>query len=204
MKPLPAALFTLRTYKQLKVYQNGHIKSDGVYYSVPYQYIGQHMNVKISKDELEICDRNNRHVYTHSLENRKGQLYVTVEEHLKSCYQIARQIEARGIHHFYDKAGAIGPDVRRLLERLSSRYLYEEQAFGSCEGILHACDGYPRKMVNEAAVNCLDQGRIGYKSFNEEVKRLARENRISKTESKSEETSVPRDHANIRGKDYYK
>lgn len=203
MKPLPTRLFQLCEYKKLKVQRSCHIKYSGRYYSVPYQYVGQTVIVKISGSSLQICDKNNKPVWTHSLLSDPGSRYVTVETHLKSNYQKSRQVERRGIHYFYDQAEKVGPSVRKLLEQLCDQYQFEEQAYNSFNGIIYACDGYPNKLANQAAANCLIHSAIGYKAFVEELTRLAADRQIArknKRKVRKETTS----HSNIRGKDYYR
>lgn len=206
MKPLPLRPFSLYEYKQLKVQRNCHIKYNGVYYSVPYQYVQQRVIVKISGTALQICDRYNKPLCSHAIPHPKsGRLYVTAEEHLKSSYQKARQIEQRGIHHFYDRASRIGPSLRKLIEQVARSYPYEEQSFSSCEGIIQSCKGHPDWMSDKAAENCLTNGQIGYKAFRTELDFLAKQNPHPISSGVVEQKDgIRKAHLNIRGKDYYK
>lgn len=207
MKTLPDTMFSLCEYRQLKVQRCCHVKFANTYYSVPYKYVGQTVTVKIRDDQIEICDRFNRHICNHTMPFKDSPTkYVTKESHLKSSYQKSRFIEQRGIHHFYDQASQIGPFVKEYLEWIVSRYPYEEQAFGSCSGIIQSCKHYPPGLANQAAENCLRRKRIGYRYFCSELKELAEERKVTRqtAETSCTEDAYPRMHSNIRGKDYYK
>lgn len=202
MKPLPEKMFAYRQYKQLTVQRNCHIKNAGVYYSVPFQYVGQTVIAKISSTEIEICDSKNKPICTHRLADPVWQRYVTVETHLKSNYQIQRQIERDGTNYYLQQAEKTGPYMKEYLERLILMYRFEEQSYNSCNAILQSCRAVPSSAAETAAFKCLREGKIGYKYFTEILKRQKSSDAQSEG-SESGSTDKIR-HSNIRGKDYYK
>lgn len=203
MKPLPPKLFTLVEYRKVKVQRNCHVKFNNIYCSVPYQYVGQSVLVKIAGTDVEICSLQNQSICHHSLLNLKGN-YVTVEEHLKSSHQKARAIEARGIHYFYHQAEKVGPNMKRYIEKMVAQYEYEEQSFNACSGVVHQVDKYSAELAEKVAAYCLSKGKIGYKAFIRELTFQAREDQSQQPDRTSKKAVPTMAHSNIRGKDYYK
>lgn len=202
MKPLPPEPLKVCEYKKLKVQRNCHVKTQNVYYSVPYKFVGQEVIVKISEDDLTVCDSNNRWICTHKTNENPDSVYVTNPGHLKSNYQKQRAIDVRGIHYYLDNAEKYGRNMRRFIQAVIDRCEFEEQSFKSCEGILRACDKYPRELAERTAADCLRCGSIGYGNFIERLSLLARSSDIVPISMERPETEP--DHQNIRGEGYYK
>ena len=60
LAPLPATPFELAEWKQSTVQFNYHIAVDKMYYSVPYQYIKNKVDVRITDTTVEIFYNHNR------------------------------------------------------------------------------------------------------------------------------------------------
>lgn len=204
MKPLPDKLFAYREYKQLTVQRNCHIKHGNVYYSVPFQYVGQKVIAKISSAEIEICDSGNRPICRHKIAGNNSARYVTVESHLKSNYQIQRQIDRDGVSYYINQAARIGPNMKAFIETLIEMYRYEEQSYNSCQAIIQSCRKVSSVIAEQVASACLQEGKIGYRHFTEALK----ERKKGLTDSggrgeREKEESSQNKHSNIRGKEYY-
>lgn len=205
MKALPRTFFTVPVYKKLKVQRNCHIKHDGIYYSVPYQYVGQTVIVKVSFRQIEICDCNNQSLCTHLIQTNRKDIYVTVPEHLKSCYQKSIQIQQRGIHYYIDWAASFGESMKELIQRIIRSCRYEEQSFGSCEGVLQAARHYPKEFSEAVAADCLLKGKVTYSSFKRNLEEKAEQENLTRRKKSRKETEQDKmpEHENIRGGDYY-
>ena len=79
LAPLPATPFELAEWKQATVQFNYHIAVDKMYYSVPYQYIRNKMDVRITKTTIEIFYNHNR-IASHRRLYGRASLYTTVTE----------------------------------------------------------------------------------------------------------------------------
>lgn len=204
MKPLPDRMFAFREYKHLTVQRNCHVRHGNVCYSVPFQYVGQKVIAKISATEIEICDAGNKPVCCHKLAENRSVRYVTVESHLKSNYQIQRQIERDGAGYYIRQAEKIGPNMKLFIQKVIGMYRYEEQSYNSCQAIIHSCKDASVVLADKIALECLLEGKIGYRHFTESLKEQKK--RITNTESlpvSEKERAGLRKHANIRGKEYY-
>lgn len=203
MKTLPPRPFLLREYRKLKVQRNCHVKLNGVYYSAPFQHVGEEVIVKISDQTLEICDANNQPICEHRTDIPSHNPYVTNPAHLKSCYQKQREVDERGISYYYDRAAQRGPNFKTYLERIVANYPFEEQSYLTCEGILQAAAPYSSSAIEEVADECMTNGRIGYSHFKNALKKKADLRNVKSCRSEEKEESS-RNHSNIRGKEYYK
>ncbi|WP_286356881.1 Mu transposase domain-containing protein [Ileibacterium valens] len=180
--------------KKLKVSRNCHVKYQNMNYSVPYQYVQQYVIAKLSEDEIEICDQNNKTICSHRLGSIGHGNYVTVASHLPSTHQEARAISKQGLDYFLEQAKRIGPGMRNYIWAVSKQSQHVEQSYNSLQAILHCGKGIPHQAVNQLAEDLLDRGEIGYGKFTKAMKKLREKYGSAQTQK----------HSNLRGKDYYK
>ncbi len=86
MLPLPNRPYELATWKVATVQYNYHICTDSQNYSCPYEYIKQKVDVRITKNVVEIFFEGNRIASHPRLHGRPGQ-YSTIEEHMPPDHQ---------------------------------------------------------------------------------------------------------------------
>ena len=72
LAPLPATPFELAEWKQATVQFNYHIAVDRMFYSVPYQYIKNKVDVRITDTTVEIFYNHNRIASHRRLYGRSG------------------------------------------------------------------------------------------------------------------------------------
>lgn len=83
---LPATRFELCEWKVATVQFNYHIAVDKMYYSVPYQYIKNKVDVRITETTIEIFINHNRIASHRRLYGRPGQ-YSTQSGHMPEDHQ---------------------------------------------------------------------------------------------------------------------
>ena len=64
LMPLPATRFELATWKQATVQFNYHISVDRMFYSVPFQYIRERVDVRLTDTTVEIFYKKRTHRFT--------------------------------------------------------------------------------------------------------------------------------------------
>jgi hypothetical protein len=74
---------------------------------------------------------------------------------------------------------------------------HEEQAYNSCNGILHMCKDQSKLLIEEISKTCIESNVCRYSYF----KRLLKEYQGKATPS--DKTILP-NHDNLRGKEEYK
>jgi transposase len=81
--PLPSAPYELATWKIATVQFNYHITVEKMHYSVPYEYIKHKVDVRITKNVIEVFFNNHRICLHTRLYGKEGQ-YNTIVEHMPS------------------------------------------------------------------------------------------------------------------------
>ena len=132
LAPLPATPFELAEWKQATVQFNYHIAVDKMYYSVPYQYIKDKVDVRITETTIEIFYHYNRIASHRRLHGRSGQ-YSTVIEHMPPDHQ--KYLEWNG-DRFRRWADSIGINTRKVVDAILTSGRVEQQTYRSCMGLL--------------------------------------------------------------------
>lgn len=143
--PLPPRPFELSEWKIATVAPNYHISVDKQNYSVPYEYIKQKVDVRITKSVIEIFYRGNRIASHPRLHGRLNQ-YSTTEAHMPPNHQ--QYIQWNG-ERFIKWASKIGCNTKIVVSAILSGYKIEQQGYKSCMGILKLADKYtPGRLEN--------------------------------------------------------
>ena len=99
--------------------------------------------------------------------------------------------------YFFDKA------TQTMIDRILRSARHEEQAYNSCNGILHMCADVPKGLVETAAQTCLNANSCYYSYFKRILRSLTNK-KAGLTGYKREMPETLPEHQNIRGRDYYK
>ena len=143
--PLPPRPFELSEWKIATVAPNYHISVEKQNYSVPYEYIKQKVDVRITKSTVEIFFGGNRIASHPRLYGRLNQ-YSTVEAHMPPNHQ--QYIQWNG-ERFVKWASKIGINTKTAVSAILSGYKTEQQGYKACMGILKLADKYsPGRLEN--------------------------------------------------------
>lgn len=197
LKPLPLQPFQIQKHKRATVQRNGHISlsEDKHYYSVPYRFIGQRVQIHYTADQVEIY-ANYERIAIHA-RCRKGYGYTTKKEHLASTHRYILEWSA---DRYIRWAQDIGEDTCRLIEQIFQTKPHPEQAYKSCEGILRLAKKVGNERLNNACRRASDYGSFYYKTVKNILERgIDLQQDLSQ---KTNHTTTP-EHKNIRGSNYY-
>lgn len=162
LAPLPATPFELAEWKQATVQFNYHIAVDKMYYSVPYQYIKDKVDVRITETTIEIFYHHNRIASHRHLHGRSGQ-YSTVMEHMPPDHQ--KYLEWNG-DRFRRWADSIGINTRKVVDAILTSGRVEQQTYRSCMGLLKLAEKHSPSKLEEACLRALLYSRTpSYKSI---------------------------------------
>jgi transposase len=196
--PLPEHPYELAVWKIATVQFNYHITVEGENYSVPYEYIKQKVNVRITTRLLEVFFAGNR-IASHSrLSGRPGQ-YSTYEEHMPKEHK--EYVSWNG-ERFLSWAGKIGEHTKTVVQLFLSRNQIEQQSYKSCIALLKLSDAYSALRLEQACTRALSfTERPSLKSIQIILK--SSQDNLPKDEVPS---AIPENlsHTFIRGKDYFK
>ena len=194
LKPLPLDSFRLKKQVRVMVQKNGHIwlSEDKHYYSAPYKFIGQRVQVFYTSSQVEIY-ANYQRVAFH-LRNRKGYGYTTEKNHLSSSHRFVAEWNPE---RFKRWAAKIGNDTEVFIDKLFEVKPHPEQAYKSAMGIL----SLSKKVGNHRLNNACARAHHFQSYYYNTIKRIL-EKGLDEVELSTAHSILP-DHENVRGSSYY-
>jgi len=195
LEALPPQPYELKEYKKAKVQKMGfvYLHEDKNYYSVPYRYIGQHVEVQYNSEDVEIY-YNSERIAIHKRNYRKGS-YTTKEEHLSSSHKFYKDWSP---DYFLSWANKYGNHVHAYVGKLLQQASYPEIAYKQCLGVINLKTEYTPQRLDNACKMALNQSRHGYRII---------KNILANKMDMINQTTVTKPHitkhVNIRGSESY-
>ncbi len=149
--PLPERPFELSEWKVATVAPNYHISVDKQNYSVPYEYIKQKVDVRLTKSTVEVFYGGNRVCSHRRLFGRSNQ-YSTNESHMPPNHQ--QYVQWNG-ERFVKWAAKIGSKTETVVIAILGGYKVEQQGYKSCMAILKLADKYSPERLENACKKAL-------------------------------------------------
>lgn len=128
------------------------------YYSVPYRYIGKHVELQHTIDTVEIYSKKER-IATHAKSHRKGN-YTTIKDHLSSTH---RYYQSWNKEFFVKMAAAIGINTAVYVGKLIDQQSYPEIGFKRSQGIISLKHKYPKERIEAACEKALAYDICSYR-----------------------------------------
>lgn len=200
LAPLPSAPYELAQWKQATVQFNYHISVDKMQYSVPYEYIKQKVDIRLTHSIVEVFYNNTRICSHKRLYGYPGQ-YSTMEIHMPEDHQ--KYIKWNG-ERFIEWAEKIGPNTTVTVKSILASYKVEQQGYKSCMGLLKLADKYSVHRLEAACKKALTYTpHPSYKSV-KNILATGQDKTPDEPSSKSD-NSKPDDHGHgyTRGAGYY-
>lgn len=161
LMPLPAARFELAEHRLATVQFNYHIAVDRMYYSVPYPYIKDKVDVRMTDTTIEVF-KDHRRISSHKrLYGRPGQ-YSTVMEHMPPDHQ--KYLEWDG-DRFRKWAEAIGVNPYKVVDSILTSGRVEQQSYRACMRLLKLAERKSPQKLERACSKALQYSNSpSYKS----------------------------------------
>ena len=105
LRPLPPHPYELSVWKVASVGPNYHIAVERMNYSVPFEYIRQKVDVRITRSTIEVFYGGNR-ICSHRRLHGKFNQYSTVQEHMPPEHQKYVQWNGERFTHWAAKIGS--------------------------------------------------------------------------------------------------
>jgi transposase len=194
--PLPKYPFELSEWSFATVAKDYHVRCGPKYYSVPHEYIGKRVDIRIGRDVVEVFYDGLR-VCSHR-KDISPKKYVTDPAHMPAEHQ--KHAEWNG-ERFRNWAKNIGPQTSAVVECFLSNVRIEQQAYKTCNALLHLSGKYSRDKLEAACDRVLGfTSRPSYKAV-ESVLRSGSELPDKKDADDKKAAAV--EHGFIRGASYY-
>jgi transposase len=160
--PLPAKQFELAAWKIATVQYNYHISVESQNYSVPFEYIKQKVDVRITKNVIEVFFEGNRICSHPRLYGRNNQ-YSTIEAHMPPDHQ--KYVTWNG-DRFKNWAAKIGENTVSVVRLFLAGNKVEQQGYKACMALLKLADKYSVERLETACAKALSYtGRPSLKSI---------------------------------------
>lgn len=194
LRPLPETPYELATWKSAKVAPDYHVEAGSHYYSVPYQLVGEKVDVRTSRSSVEVFLSGKR-VAAHK---RSSVPYkrTTLPAHRPAHHRVRLDWTPE---RFIAWAAEHGPHTSAVIEILLSRPAHHEDAFRSCFATLRLAKKHGKEALEAACEIAIAQNVVRPRSL------------LNILQSGLHKSSSPRKapaphtatHENIRGTSYY-
>ena len=152
LRSLPPRPFELATWKVATVGPNYHISVERMNYSIPFEYIKQKVDVRLTRATVEVFYGGNRICSHPRLYGRFNQ-YSTIQEHMPPDHQ--KYVQWNG-ERFIHWAGKVGSNTQVVVHATLSSYKVEQQGYKSCMGLLKLADKYTPQRLENACKRALE------------------------------------------------
>lgn len=151
LQPLPPTPFRFTYRKQVRLGSNYHVivGSEHHFYSVPYQYVGEEVNVVWDYETVSVYAREER-VAIHR-RSFVPNAYTTEETHMPEKHQAYKRLRERNAAFYLDKARLIGEATGIVVGRILDADRFPQCKYRSCEGVLSLERKYGRERVEAAS-----------------------------------------------------
>jgi transposase len=197
LTPLPIARFTHGEWSHAKVGLDYHVRADHHDYSVPYQLVGEQVDIRLSAATVEIYRRGKR-LASHVRSHEYGGV-TTLVEHMPASHQKHAEESVAELEAW---ATLVGACTLALVRAILTERRHPEHGFRSCRGLKSLARRYSPDRIEAACERALVAGARSYTHV-ESILRHGLDRQPLPETVKSDEQPPPLDHENIRGPDYY-
>jgi len=196
MRALPASRYEFARWRLgLKVNIDYHVEADGHYYSVPYQLVGQRVDVRLTATTIEVF-HSARRVASHVRSYVRGR-HSTDPTHMPESHRRHAEWTPSRIIEW---ARRTGPATGALAEAILASRPHPEQGYRSCLGIIRLADSYGAERLEAASARALAARALSYRS----VESILRHGLDAQPLSEPRPVRVHPRHTNLRGAHYYR
>ncbi len=194
--PLPPRRFEPSTWKKAKVHIDYHVEFERRYYSAPHHLIGTYVFVRATTTSIELLV-DGRRIASHSRNYGPKGSFTTDDSHRPKSH---RQWGAWSPQRIIEWASELGPNTGRVVERIITDRPHPEQGYRSCLALISDTKRYSQERVEAACARAL---RIGAPTRRSVVAILRNNLDQVPEDAEDEQLSLPVEHENVRGGDYY-
>lgn len=159
LRPLPETRYIFAEWKKATANIDYHVDIKGHYYSVPYAYRGQALDVRYTAGTVEIFTHGKR-IASHLRDPRAGK-HTTVDEHMPKSHREYLEWSPSRIMSW---ASSIGSSTHDLVEKILKLKLHPEQGYRSCLGVIRLGKRFSNERLEKACTRALYIGAYNYAS----------------------------------------
>jgi transposase len=194
LRPLPERSYEMAEWSKVRVGPDYHVEFEGHYYSVPYQLVGEQLDLRATSRVVEVLDRGKR-VAAHRRDRRRGR-HTTLAEHMPKAHQAYLEWTPRRLVEW---AAKTGPATAELVEQIMLSRAHPQQGFRSCLGLMRLGKRYGTERLEAACRRALSIQGLSYKSV-----RSILDTGLDREPLEEPAEAAPIEHGNVRGAGYYR
>lgn len=196
LRPLPEFPYEVSEWVYgRKVNLDCHIQYKNNYYSCPYQYVRKSVNLKLTKQSLDIYHQDERIATHHRFGLYQKYQWATLPEHLPDQFNQPEWDDIR----MKDWAQSIGPYTHSVVNRIFDSVKVKEQAYRSILSVLNLSKKYSNADLEAACALALTKVPTPrYK----QLKTILASGTLNQNRSTEAKTSSAQ-QGYIRGAEYY-
>lgn len=199
LRPLPVEPYEFAVWKRARVGLDYHVSVERCFYSVPYTLLKQEVDVRLTSRVVEIFLRGKR-VASH-VRCAQGKGHVTTPDHMPTAHQQYLEWTPERLVRWGLKNG---PSTSQVMEKIMGQRAHPQQGFRSCLGVMRLAKEFGDERLEAACQRALAIHSPSYKSIQSILKSKLDQAKLPGEQlALTESNSVPLDHPNIRGADYY-
>jgi transposase len=196
LRPLPERAYEYATWRLAKVNVDYHVEAERHWYSVPYQLVGERVDVRLTARTVEAFHRGRR-VASHPRSTRPHS-FTTDPAHMPASHRAHREWTPGRLVRW---ARTVGPQTAELVEGVLASRPHPEQGVRSCLGILRLGKHHGEARLEAACGRALALRAFSYRSVESILRTgLDRHPLLALVPP----PVVPRRHDNLRGPGYYR
>lgn len=194
LQALPEQPYEFAQWGLARVNIDCHIEVDGHYYSVPYRWLREQVDTRLTEVVLEVFGKGKR-IASHARSYERGR-HSTIVEHLPPQHQ---QYLGWSPERLSSWAQRIGPHVKLVVDRLLVARKHPQQAYRTCLGVIRLGQTYGDDRLEAACHRALHVNAVAYRSIESMLKTGMDKKPLV---IDSPQTTLPL-HENVRGPTYF-
>ncbi|WP_240377292.1 IS21 family transposase [Bacillus piscicola] len=198
LSPLPAKDYQMSEWRTAKVQPDYHISVKSMFYSVPYEYIGKQVDVKVSEEAIEVYFHHMRIASHRTLYGKYGQ-HSTLDDHMPDNHKrYAEQTPQDAL----EWAANVGEHTLLVVKFLIDSYDVEKQAMKSIFALKKLEHSYTVYEIERA---CQMVCQITKRPTVKSIQTLIKNNKKAATEKAfaQRKREVDNKHGFTRGASYF-
>jgi transposase len=194
LKPLPAARYELAEWKGCRVNIDYHVEIAHNFYSVPYQLVHEHVEVRFTASTVEVFFKN-RPVAAHARLTGRG-CYATQVAHMPRAHRAHAEWTPSRLIAWAEQTG---PATGRLVAGILERRPHPEQGYRACLGLMRLGRAHGADRLEAACQRAEHLRSYRFRTVEQILKH--QQDRLPLDEPPPARPALT--HENVRGASYY-
>jgi len=194
LKPLPEKAYEYAEFLIQSVQVDYTINLGGHYYSVPYQFIGQKVTIKVTEKFVEIFCKE-KSIATHPRSAVLGESTIN-SLHMPDNHKAIKQWSSERL---LEVSGFIGEQTRLFISLLEPKNMNEIRRYKTGYNLQKLVNQYGENLVNQACAHAIELKALNM----EHIKNILKNKSSQLANAPSSMNDGVVDHENIRGSKYF-